>query len=102
MVRSLFVLLLVAAAAPSASAQFVNRPLRDRLAPAPNISDTPGMNAWQAGRLFNRPLFAGPASAHPISRPFWMSPYRDPDNYWGGTPFQNRPFLNIAINAALR
>lgn len=67
-----------------------------------SMSHKPVMNALQAGYLFNRPLLSGPASAHPISSPFWMSPYRDPDNYFGGSPFQNRPFLNIAIGLALR
>lgn len=113
MARSLPVLALVlaAASASSASAQYVvsstpvvyHQPVYTYARPVGSgISNTPGMNAWQAGYLFNRPLFAGPASAHPISRPFWMSPNRDPDNYFGGSPFQNRPFLNIAIGLALR
>jgi hypothetical protein len=125
MARSLPVvaLLLVAVAASSASAQHVvystpvvyqqpvytytqpvvyHQPTYTFARPTYSISNTAGMNAWQAGYLFNRPLFAGPASAHPISRPFWMSPHRDPDNYFGGSPFQNRPLLNIAIGLALR
>jgi hypothetical protein len=111
MVRSLPALALLAAAvaAPSASAQYVystpvvsRQPLFRSFAPAPSISNTPRMNAWQAGRLFNRPLFAGPASAHPISRPFWAGPNYDPDRVFGGSPFQSRPLLNIAIREALR
>jgi hypothetical protein len=119
MVRSLpvFALLVVAVAVPSASAQYVvhstpvvyhqsvvySQPAYTyHQAVGYSISNTPGMNAWQAGRLFNRPLFAGPASAHPISRPFWAGPNYDPDRVFGGSPFQSRPLLNIAIREALR
>jgi hypothetical protein len=119
MVRSLplFVLVLVAVAAPSASAQYVvqsapvvyhqpvvySQPAYTSSQPTGyGLANTPGMNAWQAGRLFNRPLFAGPASAHPISRPFWAGPNYDPDRVFGGSPFQSRPLLNIAVGLALR
>lgn len=100
MVRSLPVFALVAVAAPSASAQHV-------VYSAPVVSHRPVYTytqpVVQSGRWFNRPVFGVPASSHPISRPFYLrGTGYDPDRVFGGSPFQSRPLLNIAVGLALR